>query len=59
MKGTLITAILLGFICSMAPAQAELKVHCSGEGPLVYLVGGGPAFTTWNLEPIQQLKGSE
>lgn len=21
---------------------------------MVYLVGGGPAFTTWNLTPIQQ-----
>ncbi len=31
-----------------------MKVHCTGQGPLVYLIGGGPAFTTWNLEPIQK-----
>jgi len=24
------------------------------QGPLVYLIGGGPAFTTWNLQPIQK-----
>lgn len=29
-------------------------VHCDGQGPPVYLIGGGPAFTTWNLQPIQQ-----
>jgi pimeloyl-ACP methyl ester carboxylesterase len=35
------------------PALAEIKTHCRGEGPRVYLIGGGPAFTTWNLQPIQ------
>jgi pimeloyl-ACP methyl ester carboxylesterase len=33
---------------------AQLTVNCQGTGQPVYLVGGGPAFTTWNLEPIQQ-----
>lgn len=54
MKNYSLAAVLAGFIFSSAPVQAEIKVHCSGEGPLVYLIGGGPAFTTWNLEPIQQ-----
>ena len=31
----------------------DIKVHCQGQGPRVYLIGGGPAFTTWNLQPIQ------
>jgi pimeloyl-ACP methyl ester carboxylesterase len=34
--------------------MAQIKVNCQGQGPPVYLIGGGPAFTTWNLEPIQQ-----
>ena len=31
----------------------QLTVRCQGAGEPVYLIGGGPAFTTWNLEPIQ------
>jgi pimeloyl-ACP methyl ester carboxylesterase len=35
-----------------------LRIHCEGQGPHVYLIGGGPAFTTWNLQPIQhRLRG--
>ena len=34
--------------------MAQIKVNCQGKGQPVYLIGGGPAFTTWNLEPIQQ-----
>jgi pimeloyl-ACP methyl ester carboxylesterase len=34
--------------------MAQIKVNCQGQGQPVYLIGGGPAFTTWNLEPIQQ-----
>ena len=34
-------------------ASADMTVHCQGQGPVVYLIGGGPAFTTWNLHPIQ------
>jgi pimeloyl-ACP methyl ester carboxylesterase len=44
-------------ICLMLAAttvSAGITVHCQGEGQPVYLIGGGPAFTTWNLEPIQQ-----
>jgi pimeloyl-ACP methyl ester carboxylesterase len=35
-------------------AMTQIKVNCQGKGRPVYLIGGGPAFTTWNLEPIQQ-----
>jgi pimeloyl-ACP methyl ester carboxylesterase len=37
--------------------MVDIKVHCQGQGPLVYLIGGGPAFTTWNLQPIQKKLG--
>ena len=40
--------------CCHSVATAEIKVRCEGHGPLVYLIGGGPAFTTWNLQPIQK-----
>ncbi len=40
--------------CSHSIADAEIKVRCEGQGHLVYLIGGGPAFTTWNLQPIQK-----
>ena len=35
-------------------SMSQITVNCQGEGQPVYLIGGGPAFTTWNLEPIQQ-----
>ena len=38
---------------SAVHADEQLTVHCSGQGAPVYLIGGGPAFTTWNLQPIQ------
>ncbi len=34
--------------------MAQVSVDCQGSGQPVYLIGGGPAFTTWNLGPIQQ-----
>lgn len=37
----------------VSTAMAEIKVDCQGQGETVFLVGGGPAFTTWNLEPLQ------
>lgn len=43
--------LVFGFI---SPASAGIKTHCLGKGPLLYLIGGGPAFTTWNLQPIQK-----
>lgn len=54
MKHYALAVILVGFFFSTASLQANVKVHCSGDGPLIYLIGGGPAFTTWNLQPIQQ-----
>ena len=41
------------FCCSQAAASEDIQVHCRGQGPSLYLIGGGPAFTTWNLQPIQ------
>ena len=46
------TCLLLYLSTSIASAQ--IAVECRGDGQAVYLIGGGPAFTTWNLEPIQQ-----
>ena len=40
--------------CCDSTADTEIKVRCEGQGHLVYLIGGGPAFTTWNLQPIQK-----
>ena len=34
--------------------EAQLTVICLGSGEPVYLIGGGPAFSTSNLAPIQQ-----
>ena len=35
-------------------AGAEIVVNCQGSGEPLYLIGGGPAFSSRNLEPIQQ-----
>jgi pimeloyl-ACP methyl ester carboxylesterase len=35
-------------------ATPQLRVHCVGDGAPLYLIGGGPAFTTWHLDPIAQ-----
>ena len=35
-------------------AEAKIVTHCQGSGEPIYLVGGGPAFTTWNLQPVLQ-----
>ena len=41
-------------VCWALPAACtEIATHCLGSGPLIYLIGGGPAFTTWNLQPVQ------
>lgn len=45
-------AIFLG--SCLSTAAADIVTHCLGQGPLVYLIGGGPAFTTWNLQPVQK-----
>lgn len=51
-------SILIFFICFIhstvfSQSSKKIKVHCQGQGQPVYLIGGGPAFTTWNLQPIQ------
>jgi pimeloyl-ACP methyl ester carboxylesterase len=51
----MITRLLLVFylVCVYTACKA-VTVHCQGEeGPQVFLIGGGPAFTTWNLSPVQ------
>jgi hypothetical protein len=41
------------FCCGQATASEDIQVHCRGQGPSLYPIGGGPAFTNWNLQPIQ------
>lgn len=43
--------------CLSTATAAEITVHCLGQGKPVYLIGGGPAFTTWNLQPVQRALG--
>lgn len=47
--GSLVVGLL-----TASTAIAQIAVNCQGTGQPVYLIGGGPAFTTWNLEPIQR-----
>ena len=54
MTVTRIVFVLLILSLASATSMAGVSVHCLGSGQAVYLIGGGPAFTTWNLEPIQQ-----
>lgn len=51
-----ISRLLLLLLCALGvnAAMAQIKVDCQGHGEAVFLVGGGPAFTTWNLEPLQR-----
>lgn len=52
---TLLKFLFIVFtICNHSIVVAEIKLRCAGQGPIVYLIGGGPAFTTWNLQPIQE-----
>lgn len=46
--------LLLCFLLCTSTTMAQINVNCQGKGQPVYLIGGGPAFTTWNLEPIQR-----
>lgn len=40
-------------VSDQAPGE-KIVVHCQGNGQLLYLIVGGPAFTSKHLEPIQQ-----
>lgn len=53
MKHPLPIALILLAHCCFATAAADFKVHCQGQGPRVYLIGGGPAFSSWHLQPLQ------
>ena len=46
--------VIFAGLLTASTAIAQITVNCQGTGQPVYLVGGGPAFTTWNLEPIQK-----
>ena len=48
-------ALIIFSRCCISSAVAEIRMHCLGEGRPVYLIGGGPAFTTWNLQPVQKI----
>lgn len=41
-------------LLSASPVVAQINVNCEGTGRHVYLIGGGPAFTSWNLAPVQK-----
>ena len=49
----LVTVLAICAYCFLSTAVADIKTHCQGKGTPVYLIGGGPAFTTWNLRPVQ------
>ena len=48
------SAAVIFCLCNSSTAGTEIVVDCQGSGEPLYLIGGGPAFTSWNLEPIQQ-----
>jgi len=56
-KHLLVTVLVICAHCFISTAVADIKTHCQGKGKRVYLIGGGPAFTTWNLRPIQYKLG--
>ena len=43
-------------LSSQMPSKSTFQYHAMGqkEHPVVFILGGGPAFSSWNLEPIQQ-----
>lgn len=45
--------LCLVWVATQTMAADEFRMHCLGQGAPVYLIGGGPAFTTWNLQPVQ------
>jgi hypothetical protein len=36
---------MLGFDCGQAAVSEDIQVHCRGQGPSLYLIGGGPAHS--------------
>ena len=46
--------LVLVCLLSASETNAQITVDCQGSGQPVYLIGGGPAFTTWNLAPVQK-----
>ncbi len=55
MKFIIATLLILPLTVLMSVRASEgIVIDCDGTGDRVFLIGGGPAFTTWNLDPIQQ-----
>ena len=46
-------ALITGFYSSSAAGE-QIVVDCQGSGQPIFLIVGGPAFTSKHLEPIQQ-----
>jgi proline iminopeptidase len=55
--GFAVCAVLLLALSASPGAEEAITVHCAGVGEPVYLIGGGPAFTTWHMQPIQDRLG--
>src|SRR6056297_878822 len=53
--GALLAMVMGAISWPLGAVEMELRVHCRGAGEPVYLVGGGPAFTSRNLEPLPQM----
>ena len=49
-----VACLVVFWIATVSSADAEIEIDCRGSGQPVYLIGGGPAFSTWNLAPVQQ-----
>jgi len=50
----LVLVVVSLMVSGAGGAETKLVTHCQGSGETIYLVGGGPAFTTWNLRPVHQ-----
>ena len=53
MSGRLIISLYI-LLISTAVADQNIRFHCQGNGPSIYLIGGGPALTSWHLQPVQK-----
>ena len=59
MKHAIVVVLVIFISCGFSTATADIRIHCLGRGPPVYLIGGGPAFTTWNLQPVQKVLSTD
>ncbi len=54
-----LACLLLFWLATVPCVDAEIEIDCRGSGQPVYLIGGGPAFSTWNLAPVQEKLAAE